>query len=197
MANIEGSIGQCIALKPTSIWSGDNTMTNAEGCATLDNNPVACHNYGLCTWKANSGQTPDNYDAQIQSLGNQYSQYLEQQAQDCSKFLGLGTDEDACNTRCLFTECLPHTKGKWRGKPIRKIFIILTFQIFNMTYISKSFIQRRFPIRQIVCYCKQTIFISNLSVVFHKHPLNSKALTLRSVSERALQVATREGSHNV
>lgn len=27
-------------------------------------------------------------------------------------------DEDAANKRCYFTECLPHTKGKWRGSNI-------------------------------------------------------------------------------
>jgi len=73
-------------------------MTNAEGCATLSDNPVACHNYWQCEWKANTGQTPNNYTEQIKSLGQQYSQYLEQQAVQCSKFRGLGTGEDACNT---------------------------------------------------------------------------------------------------
>lgn len=28
-------------------------------------------------------------------------------------------DEEACNSRCFFTECLQHTKGKWRGQNIK------------------------------------------------------------------------------
>lgn len=35
-------------------------------------------------------------------------------------------DEDSANTRCWFTENLPHTKGKWRGK----LFILEAHQIF-------------------------------------------------------------------
>ena len=46
------------------------------------------------------GQTPDSYDAQIKSLGEQYSRFIEQRALDCSRFKALGTigsDDITCN----------------------------------------------------------------------------------------------------
>ena len=40
-------------------------------------------------------------------------------------------DEDAANYRCQFTELLPHTKGKWRGKPL----ILEDHQIFGQAVL--------------------------------------------------------------
>lgn len=53
-------------------------------------------------------------------------------------------DEEAANSRCYFTECLPHTKGKWRGKPI----VLEDHQVFGQAALfgwkKKSDGKRRF-----------------------------------------------------
>lgn len=59
-------------------------------------------------------------------------------------------DEDAVNKRCYFTECLQHTKGKWRGEYIR----LESFQIFiqgvKFGWLKKKNGKRRF-IKSYVC----------------------------------------------
>lgn len=53
-------------------------------------------------------------------------------------------NEALANHRCQFTECLPHTKGKWRGKP----FILEPHQVFIdaclFGWVKKSDGKRRF-----------------------------------------------------
>ena len=44
-----------------------------------------------------SGTTPADYYSQIESLGKQFAQYVENRAVDCPRYLALGTNEDSCN----------------------------------------------------------------------------------------------------
>lgn len=88
--------GSCTALEPNGIWPYASGMTTDQGCATLSGNPMACGSKPECAWQLGNGQTPEAYDAQITSLGQQYSQYLDQRAIDCARFQGLGKDKDTC-----------------------------------------------------------------------------------------------------
>jgi len=53
-------------------------------------------------------------------------------------------DEDAANKRCYFTECLQHTKGKWRGQLIRLEDHQLFIQGVLFGWMKKSSDTRRF-----------------------------------------------------
>ena len=92
------SPGSCTALNPSDTWPYESGLTNATGCASLNNDPLGCRAKPECTWELTTGRTPDDYDAQITSLGQQYSVYLEQRALDCSRFRAMGADKDTCDT---------------------------------------------------------------------------------------------------
>lgn len=90
--------GSCKALIPTGIWPYATGMTNAIGCSRLSSDPLGCRAKPECEWELTTGRTPDDYDAQITSLGQQYSVYLEQRALDCSRFRAMRADKETCNT---------------------------------------------------------------------------------------------------
>ena len=92
------SPGSCTALNPSDTWPYESGLTNATGCASLNDDPLGCRAKPECTWELTTGRTPDDYDAQITSLGQQYSVYLEQRALDCSRFRAMGADKDTCDT---------------------------------------------------------------------------------------------------
>lgn len=92
------SFGSCTALNPTDTWPYATGMTNATGCTSLNNDLLGCRAKPECAWEPTNGRTPDNYDAQITSLEQQYAVYLEQRALDCSRFRAMGADKDTCDT---------------------------------------------------------------------------------------------------
>jgi hypothetical protein len=98
MGKSSTSPGSCTALNPTDTWPYESGLTNATGCASLNDDPLGCRAKPECTWELTTGRTPDDYDAQITSLGQQYSVYLEQRALDCSRFRAMGADKDTCDT---------------------------------------------------------------------------------------------------
>lgn len=98
MGTSSTSPGSCTALNPTDTWPYESGLTNATGCASLNDDPLGCRAKPECTWELTTGRTPDDYDAQITSLGQQYSVYLEQRALDCSRFRAMGADKDTCDT---------------------------------------------------------------------------------------------------
>lgn len=55
-----------------------------------------------------------------------YKRHLDDLSKQNNPDFPFYFDEEAANMRCMFTECLPHTKGKWRGQP----FILEPHQIF-------------------------------------------------------------------
>lgn len=55
-----------------------------------------------------------------------YKRHLDDLAKQDNPDFPYYFDENAANIRCAFTEALPHTKGKWRGKP----FVLEPHQIF-------------------------------------------------------------------
>jgi len=98
MGTSSTSSGSCTALNPTDTWPYESGLTNATGCASLNDDPLGCRAKPECTWELTTGRTPDDYDAQITSLDQQYSVYLEQRALDCSRFRAMGADKDTCDT---------------------------------------------------------------------------------------------------
>lgn len=97
MSEPTASPGSCTALNPTGIWPYATGITNATGCSNLNSDPLGCRRMPECEWELTTGRSPDDYDAQITSLGQQYSIYLEQRALDCSRFRAMGADKDTCN----------------------------------------------------------------------------------------------------
>lgn len=92
------SPGSCTALNPTDKWPYATDMTNATGCISLNNDPLGCRAKPECDWQLTNGRSPDDYDAQITSLGQQYAVYIEQRALDCSRFRAMGSNKDTCDT---------------------------------------------------------------------------------------------------
>ena len=92
------SPGFCTALNPTGSWPYAKNMTIATGCSIFNSDPLGCRAKPECDWELATGRSPDDYDAQITSLGQQYAVYLEQRALDCSRFRAMGADKDTCNT---------------------------------------------------------------------------------------------------
>ena len=98
MSKLTASPGSCAALNPTGTWPYATGMTNAVGCASFNGDPLGCRAKPECDWELTTGRSPDDYDAQITSLGQQYAAYLEQRALDCSRFRAMGADKDTCDT---------------------------------------------------------------------------------------------------
>lgn len=60
---------------------------------------------------------PNRKTSRLERLA--YQRHLDDLEQQYNDDFPYYFDEEAANKRCFFSECLPHTKGKWRGQPFK------------------------------------------------------------------------------